>query len=80
MSREFARTHNSTETPLTARLDDAAAPVSYMGWALGASVGVGAASWRIAKLDETTGIVVTWADGNGEFDNVWANRASLTYL
>lgn len=78
--REFARTHSSTETPQTARLDDAAAPVSYMGWALSATADVAVAVWRIAKLDETTGIVVTWADGNGEFDNVWANRASLTYL
>lgn len=37
------------------------------------------AAWRIKKIDETTGMVIKWADGNESFDNVADNRASLTY-
>lgn len=36
-------------------------------------------TWRIQKIDSTTGTVVTWADGNTNFDNIWDNRESLTY-
>lgn len=41
-----------------------------------------AASWRVKNInfnsegDATT----TWADGDTNFDNIWDNRASLTYL
>jgi hypothetical protein len=40
-----------------------------------------AASWRIKKIEFLAGndIKVTWADGNTNFDNVWNDRASLTY-
>ena len=37
-----------------------------------------AASWRIKKVDSTTGIIIQWA-GTGVFDQVWDNRASLSY-
>jgi len=37
-----------------------------------------AAAWRISKTVAATG-VTTWADGNGNFDNIADNRASLTY-
>jgi hypothetical protein len=36
------------------------------------------AAWRISKITDATGVTV-WADGNGNFDNVAADRASLTY-
>lgn len=33
--------------------------------------------WRIKKIDLTTvGAVDTWADGNADFDNIAANRAT----
>lgn len=42
-----------------------------------------AAVWRCQKVDEATG-TTTWADGNGNFDNIpdaaGANLVSLTYL
>jgi hypothetical protein len=61
------------------RVDDASSTVTYVGEAAVAS-SENSAVWRIKKL-ETTGTVlkVTWADGNNHFDNVWANRASLSY-
>lgn len=37
------------------------------------------AKWRAKKMDFTTGMVVTWADGNQEFDNVATSLASLSY-
>lgn len=38
-----------------------------------------AAVWRCSKLVAATG-VITWADGDGEFDNIAANRALLSYV
>lgn len=62
---------------LTSRLVTVGA-VTYVGYAV-----VGSLSsdnvWQVKKINETTGVVITWADGNSEFDNVWDNYASLTY-
>ena len=60
------------------RLDEASATVSYIGEATTGSA-TSSAVWRIKKMDTTTGTVITWADGNDNFDNVWDNRASLSY-
>lgn len=35
--------------------------------------------WQCKKIDETTGIVVTWADGNDNFDNVATDLTALDY-
>jgi len=44
------------------------------------------ASWQIARLTWTAGTVSgfnctaqEWADGDMAFDNIWDNRASLSY-
>jgi len=65
--------------PLALLLDDTTtANITYVGEAaVGASTA--ASTWRIKRINETSGIVLQWADGNGNFDNVWSNRASLTY-
>lgn len=60
------------------RLDEASATVTYIGEATIGSA-TSSAVWRIKKMDTTSGIVITWADSNENFDNVWDNRASLTY-
>jgi len=40
-----------------------------------------AAMWRIRKLETDASVfLITWADGNELYDNVWDDRASLTYL
>lgn len=51
--------------------------VDYIGEAA-IGTATSAASWRIKKIDSTTGIAVTWA-GSGVFDQVWDNHASLSY-
>ena len=38
-----------------------------------------ASAWRIKLIDSTTGVIITWADGDTNFDNKWDDRESLTY-
>lgn len=37
------------------------------------------ALWQVQKVDTTTGTVITWADGNANFDNVATDLTALTY-
>lgn len=37
------------------------------------------AKWQAKKVDSTTGVVITWADGNANFDNVATDLTALTY-
>lgn len=65
-------------TDFAVRLDESGT-ILYIGIAL-----PGAAEadpvWQIKKVVEIGGsLTLTWADGNDYYDNVWDNRASLTY-
>ncbi len=51
---------------------------TYVGQAVIGSA-TSAAVWRIKKIDESSGAVITWADGNDNADNIMDNAASLTY-
>ena len=52
--------------------------VQYVGKAsIGASTSD--AVWQIKKIDCTTGTVITWADGNDNYDNNWSNREAISY-
>lgn len=64
----------------TCRIDDTTtADTIYIGKA-DTGTATSAASWRIKRVQETGGEVITqYADGNSNFDNVWDNRASLSY-
>lgn len=71
----------STSTPNYATKIDTTTTsgVTYIGKAAIAS-SAASAVWQIKKLDSNTlALDKTWADGNDSFDNVWNNRASLTY-
>ncbi len=57
---------------------DTAGDIDYVGEASTGTATSGAL-WRIKRVDSTTGTVIQWADGNSNFDNVWDNRASLSY-
>lgn len=37
------------------------------------------AKWQCKKIDESVGVIVTWADGNSSFDNVATDLTGLTY-
>ncbi|HRH21724.1 MAG TPA: hypothetical protein PLJ58_00835 [bacterium] len=51
--------------------------IDYIGEAA-IGTATSAASWRIKKVDSSSGTVITYA-GTGVFDQIWDNRASLTY-
>ncbi|MCB1711298.1 MAG: hypothetical protein KDH96_02095, partial [Candidatus Riesia sp.] len=65
-------------TPYATRLDNTASPILYIGKAPVGSA-TSSAVWQIAKLDTTSGLVKTWADGNSNFDNVWDDILTITY-
>lgn len=70
---------STTTTNYATRVDDTTTEnVTYLGKASIGSATSGAL-WQIQKIDETAGTIITWADGNDSFDNIWDNRASLTY-
>lgn len=52
--------------------------ITYIGEAA-AGTAQATAAWRAQKIDETTGTVITWADGNTNFDNVATDLTALTY-
>lgn len=59
--------------------DTTTAGITYLGMA---EIGTAAADnmWQIRTIDDTSGDTqILWADGNGRFDNVWDDRASLSY-
>ena len=62
------------------RYDQADSTTAYLGDAAVASA-EGSAVWRIQKLvfGVDGDVTITWADGDTSFDNIWTNRASLTY-
>jgi hypothetical protein len=64
--------------PLALQFDAAASPLLYLGEALpGTATNV--AGWRIMRFDVTAGVQILWADGDELLNNVWDDRASLSY-
>jgi hypothetical protein len=71
--------HVNIEQNFASKVDEASATVTYHGRAVIGALG-SAALWQIRKT-EIVGTVTstTWADSNDNADNIWDNRASLTY-
>lgn len=69
--------HSDLKTYAT-RVDEASGTVMYVGDAEAGSA-ISSSVWRIKKVDTTSGVVITWADGNTNFDNRWDQRAGLSY-
>lgn len=59
-------------------VDSGVATTYYLGKAFPGSDS-GDAKWQIKKIDESDGTVITWADGDSDFDNIWDDRESLSY-
>lgn len=64
--------------PMSIRIDEVGT-TEYYGFApVGSSES--SAVWQIKRLTVSGAITsITFADGDSNFDNVWDNRASLTY-
>ena len=62
------------------QLDEANGSITYIGKAAIGSA-TSAAAWQIQRFDESGSpeLIIEWADGDDSFDNIWDNRASLTY-
>jgi len=60
------------------RLDEASSTITYVGTAAPGTL-TSAASWAIKRLDSTSGLIVLWADGDPQSNNIWDNRAGLSY-
>ena len=78
----FPNLFETSKEPETLRVDyDANGNMIYVGKAMpGASEAVNV--WRIQKFTYDAGDNLTstlWADGDKEYDNVWANRTELDY-
>jgi len=63
---------------LVKRIDEASATITYIGQAQDDS-SIGDPVWQIQRIDTSSGTIIQWADGNNNFDNVWDDRAALTY-
>lgn len=63
------------------RTDFVSATLIYRAEALPGTL-ESAASWRIQRLTIASDddVASQWADGNANFDNVWADRATLSYI
>jgi hypothetical protein len=72
-------TNYSIDGSLASLYVDAGGGVSYLGEAPPGTA-TSAAKWRIRRIT-TVGndVTIEWADGNGNFDNVWDDRVSLSY-
>ena len=61
------------------KVDDAGGGVTYVGRAK-CGAATSDAIWSIKRLTIVgADSDVEWADGNNDFDNVWDDRAALTY-
>ena len=63
------------------RYDEVSATVSYLGIA-DAGTATSAASWQIQRITfgaSDQDVTIEFADGDVSYDNVWDNRASLSY-
>jgi hypothetical protein len=74
-TKRSANGNPSTEEFAT-RVDEGAT-YTYVGQSSPGAANTDAV-WRIKRITNAT-TTITFADGNANFDNVWDNRASLTY-
>jgi hypothetical protein len=51
---------------------------TYVGKAA-AGTATSAASWQIMRVDEGSGVIIQFADGDTDFNNIWDNYTTLIY-
>jgi len=63
----------------TTQIDEASTTVTYVGEAKIAS-STSSAVWQIIKIEKSGNVTsIKYADGDKRYNNVWDNRASLSY-
>lgn len=68
---------NNGDTPRELVVDQASSTVIYLGEGLFAAL-TSEPKWRISKIDLSTGVRIKLA--SEDFDQIWDNRATLTYV
>jgi hypothetical protein len=73
--------NSELEVPYSIEVDFVGDTIIYKGWSNPGKLTTEPA-WRIQKItfvgtDED--VTIRWADGDGEFNNIWDNRLGLTY-
>jgi hypothetical protein len=53
-------------------------PAGYIGYAAAGTL-PSEAKWQIIQLDTSSGVVMTYANGSANYDQIWDDRASLAY-
>jgi hypothetical protein len=70
----------SVDPNYATRIDDTTtANTTYIGKATIGSA-TSSAVWQISKLDTSSGLIKTWADGNANFDNIWGDPGDVALL
>ena len=69
---------SSLPGPYVLLLEEASSTITYIGEA-DPGTATSAASWRIKRLDSTSGLAVKYGGGVTTFSQVWDDRASLSY-
>jgi hypothetical protein len=69
----------TVEKPQNMSVDEASSTVTYQGWAPPGTA-TSATAWRMRRITISGTVTsITWADGNSNYDNIWDNRAALSY-
>lgn len=66
------------ESSYVTRVDEASATITYIGEA-DPGTATSAASWRVKRVDTSSGTVILYAGSVTSFNQIWDNRAGLTY-
>jgi hypothetical protein len=74
----IAATATLSLSACAARVDYVSSTLTYIGHATPGTLNA-AAAWRIRRVTGSSDITVEWADGNANYDNVWDDRAGLSY-
>jgi len=73
-------TVNVWDGALKTIVEDLGTGTTYIGEAV-PNTATSAAGWRVQKIVVSGGTTtITWAGGGSRFDQIWDNRASLTYV
>ena len=75
-------TETDLEMPYNLQVDFVGTDTVYKGWA-DPGTPTSSALWRIQRItfvgtDED--VVIEWANGNGNFENIWDDHLSLSYM
>lgn len=61
------------------KIDEASGNLTYLGIAM-INSSASDAVWQIRRIQKVGSVTtIEWADGNDNFDNIWDDRASLSY-